>query len=697
MTKPNLGKFSRGSEWRRWDLHVHTPESVLNNQFKGGWDKYVHKLYTEAIRNNIAAIGITDYFLIDGYKRLRDEYLAQPERLASVFAAELAHDPDYLDKIRSILVLPNIEFRLNKFVETKKKNSARLSMHVIFSDDVPIAQIESLFLAALKIDFRGLLHSPNEKRPLSRTSLEQLGECLRRDHDPFQDESNFFIGCMNASVDDDDIAQVLHSASTVFNNKYVLVLAEEYMGEIPWDGAGHQVRKILYQKCDAIFSANEKTINLLRSAEVAQKFGKAKPCLWGSDAHSLDTLFSSPGGKHCWIKADVTFAGLRQILNEPTTRCHVGDIPAEVQALRDQRKTYIKSVHLSKRPNSTLPEKWFDGCSLEFNSAMVAIIGNKGAGKSALADTLAVLGATRVEAQHFSFLRPERFKKRESGSRSDRAQEFQAVSLWSNGEEITRPLSHVVAPDEMERVRYLPQGYLEKICNERDEQAQNAFRAELDRVIFSHVRASDRLGKTSLAELIDLRTDEIIRSASNLKRHVRDLNHKITVLEQKLSTAAITALDEKISSKERELRQVDESRPPEVPNPADTAASQFACAADDLKKLEAQKQQRAQIISQIAYSTQQLGELRIALQSATKVSERLKKFKAYYDSVLHDVERDLRTLGINSHGVLTAHVDAFPIDQFVNRTSDEIGELERLLEPDDAKSLHAAQAQLESR
>ena len=59
-----MNKFPRGSEWRKWDLHVHTPESKLNNGFGSNWDKYVKILFTKAIENGIWAIGITDYFTI---------------------------------------------------------------------------------------------------------------------------------------------------------------------------------------------------------------------------------------------------------------------------------------------------------------------------------------------------------------------------------------------------------------------------------------------------------------------------------------------------------------------------------------------------------------------------------------------------------------------------------------------------------
>ena len=59
-------KYPKGSEWRKWDFHVHTPESILHNEFGDDWDSFVKVLFKKAISCNIAAIGITDYFFIDG-------------------------------------------------------------------------------------------------------------------------------------------------------------------------------------------------------------------------------------------------------------------------------------------------------------------------------------------------------------------------------------------------------------------------------------------------------------------------------------------------------------------------------------------------------------------------------------------------------------------------------------------------------
>ena len=60
-------KYPRGSEWRKWDLHLHTPETAKNNQFGSGeekWEEYISKLEAN---KEIAVLGITDYLSIDNY------------------------------------------------------------------------------------------------------------------------------------------------------------------------------------------------------------------------------------------------------------------------------------------------------------------------------------------------------------------------------------------------------------------------------------------------------------------------------------------------------------------------------------------------------------------------------------------------------------------------------------------------------
>ena len=63
--------MERGPLWRKWDLHVHTPASILDNQFptssgEPDWEAYVQVLE----RSDMAVIGVTDYFTIEGYRKL---------------------------------------------------------------------------------------------------------------------------------------------------------------------------------------------------------------------------------------------------------------------------------------------------------------------------------------------------------------------------------------------------------------------------------------------------------------------------------------------------------------------------------------------------------------------------------------------------------------------------------------------------
>jgi len=89
-------EYPQGSEWRKWDLHIHTPLSILSNHFpraasgQPDWDAYLQRL----VSCDVAVVGITDYFTIDGYKQLR-EFKAQG-RLPNISR-----------------IFPNIEFRLS--------------------------------------------------------------------------------------------------------------------------------------------------------------------------------------------------------------------------------------------------------------------------------------------------------------------------------------------------------------------------------------------------------------------------------------------------------------------------------------------------------------------------------------------------------------------------------------------------------
>lgn len=358
---------------------MHTPASALNNGFGEDWEVYVQRLFKTAIDKKIAVIGITDYFHIEGYKKVR-EILIDSAKMSSLFTEEERA------AIARILVLPNIEFRLFPI------NRNRLNFHVIFSDVVTERDIEENFLHNLNFVREGRPFESDEKKKLKIGNIEELGKKLKAEHEPFRGDSNLFVGMKNAVVSDEEISKVLTEQPSAFAGKYVLVMpSDEDLSTIPWDGQDHNTRKRMIQKSNFLLSSNRNTIewglgkNHAKPEDFKTEFKSYKPCLWSSDAHDFDKLFEPDEKRYCWVKADPTFAGLRQIINEPEQRVFIGEMPPN-----------YKYDHLVIDKISVPQSKgWFEeNFELSLNRDLVTVIGGRGSGKSALAEMIAYGGGS---------------------------------------------------------------------------------------------------------------------------------------------------------------------------------------------------------------------------------------------------------------------------------------------------------------
>jgi len=121
----------RGSIWRKWDLHVHTPCS-LHHAYSGSseeeqWEKFLTDL--ENLPEEFKVLGINDYIFLDGYKRILEE-----------------KNKGHLTNIE--LIFPVIELRLDKFGGTSSSLS-RVNLHIIFSNEIEAEIIEAQFINAL--------------------------------------------------------------------------------------------------------------------------------------------------------------------------------------------------------------------------------------------------------------------------------------------------------------------------------------------------------------------------------------------------------------------------------------------------------------------------------------------------------------------------------------------------------------------
>jgi len=95
-----------------------------------------------------------------------------------------------------------------------------------------------------------------------------------------------------------------------------------------------------------------------------------------SDANSLTKI----GTSFTWIKSDLTFEGLQQIIFEPKKRVNIGtNNPNEIN-----KKICITNVEFSDSKEFPIKNQ-----QLEFNRDLVCIIGGRGSGKSALFESIA--------------------------------------------------------------------------------------------------------------------------------------------------------------------------------------------------------------------------------------------------------------------------------------------------------------------
>lgn len=359
----------RGSTWNIWDFHLHTPHSILNNQFgnpddEATWEQYITAIETTASEKGIVSLGITDYFTIEGYKRVCQ--YKEDGRLPNLF------------------IFPNIEFRVDTFIESR-----RLNYHVLFSPDVPVDLIEESFLHDLDFVHEDQPFQGAHIRKLKMSNLEEFGQTLCQQHEPFRDRAPIEIGFMNAKVKLDEIKKRL-SEDGRFSGKYLLVLAEENLSLLDWDGQYHATRKQLLQMSHVVFSSNTGTRNFclgkLHSSveEYVDEFKSLKPCIWGCDSHGFEERFLEPDERrYCWIKGEATWEGLKQVLYEPEDRVRIQTDNPEPQ------KSYfsLDSIQIDgTQVNETLA---IGNLDIALNQNLIAIIGGRGSGKTALLDLIA--------------------------------------------------------------------------------------------------------------------------------------------------------------------------------------------------------------------------------------------------------------------------------------------------------------------
>jgi ABC-type lipoprotein export system ATPase subunit len=467
---------------------MHAPGTLLSDQFQGNWETYLQKL--EMSSPPIRALGVTDYFCIQTYRRVR-EFKAKG-RLPNV-----------------ALLFPNIEMRLD--IKTEKKRPVNL--HLLFSPDAPNheAEIERI-VGQLKLEYldRSYLCTLPELTALGQKFLGQESADL----------AALRSGANQFKVTLSDLRELFRKERWLRQNCLIAVAGSSNDGTagLQNDDSYAVMRREIERFAHIIFASTPsqiefwlgRTVNHDRSF-IEKTYGALKPCLHGSDAHREESVGSPALDRYCWLKGDLTFEALRQAVIEPGDRVWLGPRPPHHA---------MSSVAVSEVTTRGTP--WLLNTRVELNPGLVAVIGARGSGKTALAEIIAT-GACAVGAGQES----SSFLVRAS-SPVDHLGEASVELGWADGSKTTahlRPGSEEIFEHWSQNARYLSQHFVERLCSASG--LATELRSEMERVVYETTETTDRLETNSFEELLAVHVRPITDRRTELQESIRSTSDEI--------------------------------------------------------------------------------------------------------------------------------------------------------------------------
>jgi len=444
----------KGSEWRKWNFHVHTKGTNKNDQFTSqNMDDFFYTFFKKAVENGIEAISITDYFSIDRYKDAVQYVIDIDSKIDENTQQKLFSEAE-ISLIKKIFLFPNVELRM-----LPSTDRARLiNIHCIFNPS---------YVPQLENDFFGHL-SNQDGRKMNRHGLIEYGREL--DPNLSTDAQRYKKGVDNFTIDLKSLKELIANNKNFKENCIIVVsnsnndgasaIQKHYDLFENEEGSLDGLRRSIYEISNCIFSTNVKDVkyflgkrlegtdgyneDIYKSevAEIIRNRGSLKPCLVGCDSHTETTLFS----KFTWIKSDLTFEGLRQICFEPEQRVKIQTSKPDFK----EDKVVIEKVKFIS------PSNKFRNDEIYLNPNLNVIIGGKSSGKSILLYSIA---KTLLPDQEI--LKNDNGEEKYNLRSLDSEFNFEVTTKAGFSQLLFRDSNqNSIIPD----IKYIPQNYLVKLA-----------------------------------------------------------------------------------------------------------------------------------------------------------------------------------------------------------------------------------------
>ena len=615
-----------GSLWHKWDLHIHTNAS----DGKGT----CQEILDEAAAKNISCIAVTDHHTV-----------ANIDLMKSVA------------KSMNIKVISGVEFRT-------EYGKASVHMIGLFPDEYNDTKLDADFL------------TENVLNPLGITRSKMILKGKEALKDETKDDETYFKkGMFQVQVNFKEAANLIHQYGglvTVHAGSKANSIDEEMKHE------GKSKKNVSIE--DSLGPVKEELFNDgyidicdIKNPKDASFYLKTfgKPSITTSDAHEVKEV----GTNACWIKADLTFEGLKQILAEPERVNY--DVPEILERIKMSPYKFIKWLQINRTSTATMPEKWFDNIKIPLNPGLVAVIGNKGSGKSALTDIVALCADTVI--QNWSFLTSSKFRMIKPYNRSKQTEAF--IEWFDKSHSAIKTLDMPSDTTQPERVKYIPQNFLETLCTTEDD---NQFESELKKIIFQYLDRAKRYGQNDLDSIINYLTKENTASCIEIQGMISKINKDIIEKEAMLDPEYKQKLENDLAFKQDQLNNAQASKPKELQKPSVEDNPEAQKSKSEIEKLQDECRDLELKIQSANDSREKLIRL---IQDLTVSKDKLIRLTMNIESEKNELKTLYAEIGLNIDAVLTIKFNQELIDCSIGELSKKLADIEQNLNETKEESL----------
>ena len=460
--------LSKGSQWCRWEPHIHSPGTALNNQFRGpdAWNRFLSAI--ESLTPPVRALGLTDYYLTENYQQL------------------VQHKAD--GRIPDVeFIFPNVEMRLDA-----AGRGGFINVHLLVNpaDQDHPDQLKRL-LSRLSFG------AHNDRFDCTRQDLIQLGKLANPEIK--DDHAALMHGVTQFKVNFAKLKKVIAESEWAKKNVLVAVAGNSGDGTSSIRQASDTtIRQEIEAFAHIIFSSNpsQRDFWLGRGADnedkIRSRYGGLKLCLHGSDAHSIEAIGQAHHDRFSWLKGSPSFATLEQACIDPANRGYIGE-----------------KAPVSTNPSETISSitiedaDWFEPTKIPLNCGLVSIIGARGSGKTALVEMIAAGCDSISETTRHG---PDSLNSSFLARARSHLGNARVTLRWASDDSECRHLDgrETDDPTSSPRARYLSQQFVTDLC--LADEHPSGLSKEIERVIFDSHPADATDGAVDFSELRELRT-----------------------------------------------------------------------------------------------------------------------------------------------------------------------------------------------